>query len=282
MLISRSVVRRKKNGRDFKATLRVNFDPLAKSLNKYFASIRREGQPVTDYAGVLTDLDNAIDADFAGLQAADWAHLGELANDRKFRRERDEATAVVHRTLVNITNTVDGSHGDGTAEELLGLGTGLRKEPELMLEAASHAAVLLADPEFSFPELILGGVELRIDELLSQIVGPLARLEQVLGRLTDEEKKSVATLETKELAIARYDKTYSRDANILKALLGFAGMDKQAERIRPKARKRRVGEEEDPVLEVDDNGDQVAVVAPDDLPEKVAANGGTPTQPADN
>ncbi len=276
MLISRSVVRRKKNGRDLKATLRVNFDPLAQALNDYFASIRREGQPVTDYAGVLTDLDNAIDADFGTLQEADWAHLGELANDRKFRRERDQETTVVHRTLVNITNTVDGSHGDGTAEELLGLGTGLRKEPELMLEAASHAAVLLADPDFRFPELVLGGVKLKPRELLDQIVGPLARLEKVLGRLTDEEKKSVATLETKELAIARYDKTYSRDASILKALLGFAGMDKQAERVRPKARKRRVPEEEDPVVQVDDNGDEVAVVDPEDLPEKVAENGETP------
>ncbi len=136
MLISRSVVRRKKNGRDLKGILRITRDPLAQALNNYFASIRREGQPVTDYATVLDDLENSIDVDFDKLQIADWAHLAEVSNDKKLRREREEVTTIVHRTLVNISDTVDGSHGEGTAEEYLGLGPGLRKEPELMMEAA--------------------------------------------------------------------------------------------------------------------------------------------------
>ena len=287
MLISRSVVRRKKKGRDFKSILRITYDTLVQRLNEYFAAIREEGQPATDYATVLADLGNSIDVEFERLQAADWAHLAELANDRKLRRVRDKATAEVHRTLVNITGTVDGTHGEGTAEEVLGLGTGLRKEPELMFEAASLAAVRLADTEFRFPEdeENLDGVDVDREELLTQISGPLARLDDALRGLTDEEKKSVATLAAKELAIERFDKTYSRNANILQALLGFAGMDKQAERIRPKVRKRKASEseppEDDPIVETDDAGDELRVVAPDNLPEKVSAeNGEAPAEPA--
>ena len=288
MLISRSVVRRKKKGRDLKAILRITFDKLVEKLNDYFAAIREEGQPATDYAAVLTDLGNAVDVDFERLQAADWAHLAELANDRTLRRARNKASAEVHRTLVNITNLVDGTHGEGTAEELLGLGIGLRNEPELMFEAASLAAVRLADPEFQFPEEgELDGVEVDREELLTQISGPLARLEDALRGLTDEEKKSVATLEAKELAIERFDKTYSRAANTLKAYLGFAGMDKQAARIRPKVRKRKASEsetdppEDDPIVETNDAGDELRVVAPENLPEKVSAeNGETPAEPA--
>ena len=92
MLISRSVVRRKKNGRDLKSILRITFDQLVQSLNDYFAAIRREGQPVADYAAVLTDLGNAIDVDYERLQMADWANLAELANDRALRRTDRETT----------------------------------------------------------------------------------------------------------------------------------------------------------------------------------------------
>jgi hypothetical protein len=174
-----------------------------------------------------------------------------------------------------MTGTVDGAYGEGAAEEHLGLGTGLRKEPELMLEAASLAAVRLADPELDFGELQPGGTPVDPEHLQTQLSGPLARLEDVLARLTDEEKKSLATLESKEIAIERYDATYSRDANILKALLKFAGMHKQAERIRPKVRKRRATED-DPVLEVDENDEELGVVDPENLPELVTAQQAAP------
>jgi hypothetical protein len=263
MLLSLTVVRKKKNARSVKSALKIHGERIAGKLNDFFALIRREGQIVVDYFGLLSDLENSLDAALSNLEQADWAHLAEAANDRRLRRQRDELASELHRTLKGLSGNADSTYEKGTAEEILGLGVGLRAEPELMVEIGSRVSATLADPGFAFPAPGLGGVALDPVELKAEVDGPLSALTTVIKALDDEKKKFDASLAVKQDAITEFDKVYSRTTVILQDFFGFAGEEMLGERIRPTVRKRPEtppeelpGDPDEPI-EVDENGEPV-------------------------
>lgn len=237
MLLSRIVVRRKKNARVVLAAIKVHGAQIGARLNQLFADLRAEGEIVVEYLGVLADLANALKDAVARLEHADWAHLSEVANDRWLRRLRDTATLRLQQTLLKISRTVDSTYGEGIAEEVLGLGAGLRAEPELMYEIGRRLSATLGAEDFRFPVPGLGGVELVPAELKTEIDGPLGELATALANLGEEKKKFDRTLKAKLHALEDFDKTYSRVANILRDLFGFAGEEMYGERVRPTTRQ---------------------------------------------
>ncbi len=268
MLLSLTVVRKKKNARSVKAALKIHGENIAGKLNDFFSAIRVEGQLAVDYVGLLSDLENALDNALSRLEQADWAHLAEAANDRLLRRLRDESANEVLKTLRSLGGNLDSVYEVGAAEELLGLGVGLRAEPELMIEIGNRVSAMLADPEFVFPEPGPGVVAPDPAEVKAQIDEPLNALSGALLTLDDEKKKFDATLGTKQDAIVEFDKVYSRTTVILQDLFGFAGEEMLGERIRPTVRKRPESSPEelpgdpDEPIEVDENGDPVDEPAP--------------------
>lgn len=263
MLLSLVVVRKKKNARSVKAALKIHGQRIAGKLDDFFSSIRLDGQPVVDYAGLLFDLENALDAALSALEQADWAHLAEAANDRRLRRQRDDLAGAVFQTLKSLSGNADSTYETGTAEEVLGLGAGLRAEPEMMIEIGSRVSATLAEPDFAFPTPGLGGVALDPVELKAEVDEPLNALRETLTALDDEKKKFDATLAVKQDAIVEFDKVYSRTTVILQDLFGFAGEEMLGERIRPTVRKRPETPAEDlpgdpdQPIPVDENGDPI-------------------------
>jgi hypothetical protein len=239
MLLSLTVVRKKKNARSVKAALKVHGARIAEKLDGVFAAIRHGGQPAVDYFGLMSDLENGLDVALADLERADWSHLAEAANDRRLRRRRDVLTGKLYRTLTRVSGNADNTYARGTAEEVLGLGSGLRPRAEMLIEVGSRVSATLAAPGFGFPEPELGGSILDPVEIRREVDGPLDDLVTVMTALDDEKKKFDVTLAAKQRAVEDFDKVYSCTTFILRDLFVLAGEERLAERIRPTVRKRQ-------------------------------------------
>ncbi len=257
MLLSRIVVRRKKNARNVLAAISIHGEKVAAKLNQLFEPLTPggdeapgfDGPTAVDYKGVIAGFKGLLEQARLKLERADWAHLAEVANDRRLRRIRDAATSGLFNTLRGISRTVDSNFGDGIAEETLGLGFGLRPEPELMFEFGSRLVDTLEDPDFRFPDAGIDGVDLTAVELKNDIEEPLHELDVALNNLSEERKKFDQTLKAKLEAIAEFDKAFSRVVNILRDLFGLAGEEMFGERIRPKTRQppeKKADEQQDP------------------------------------
>ena len=85
----------------------------------------------------------------------------------------------------------------------------------------------------------------RLKEQLAPIV---ARLGAALITTAREEKEAEQTQKTKNRAIAAYDDVFSKSASLISALLGVAGEEELARRVRPT--KNKPGQISDPDVEV--------------------------------
>ena len=91
MLLTRTVLRRKKNAASVLASL-VNHGPrIIAQIEAYFAPLLGPEQPVADLATVLAHLKLALEHVYDELERADDAHLAEVASDRRLRRVRDDS-----------------------------------------------------------------------------------------------------------------------------------------------------------------------------------------------
>lgn len=232
MLLSRTVLKRKKNARSVLAAISVHADAIGAEVAARLGPYLPEGVAF-DFAALQRGLGSYLEDKRRALESADDLHLAEVANDSRLRRLRDEATRQLHAALLGISNTIDNTYEPGTAEEALGLGTGLRPFPDQTLEIARRAADRLADPEFAFPDPGLRGIGLDPAELRAEIETPLAALGRVLDDLSEEKKKFDRTLQAKILAMRAYDRAFSQVATCLQAMFRMADEDMLAERIRP-------------------------------------------------
>lgn len=233
MLLSKVVLARKKNARAVLASIRTHGAQVAQALDGLCCQVRRDAGPAADYRHVLEDLGRLLEQRTEALEAADWAHLDEEANDRRLRRVRDDATRRIHRKMVEISATLNGAYGPYVAEEILHLGTGLRRRPEEMLELARKATAKLDDPGLELPPSQLDGVELSLDAFRLQIEEHLAVLQPAILALTTEGRKFDETLKAKREAIADFDKVYVQCVRLLDAFYRLSGNELLADRIRP-------------------------------------------------
>lgn len=244
MLLSKTVLRRKKNALGVIAAITNHGPGLIPKLGQLFGGSRAEGEPASDQSGTLDDLKNDLEEVIANLEQADDAHLAEVANDNRLRRLRDEITTRMLRLLINLSRTIDHSYGAFAAEEELGIGAGLRPIPD-QIDVARRAVDKLT-PEFQFPRPSLWGVDLVPEELRQEIEEPTRQLGEVLARLRDERKKLELSLRRKNEAVAEFDRVYSYTTLWLKGMFLAAGEPDLARRIRPTIPQPSPPPEDDP------------------------------------
>jgi len=241
MLLSKVVLARKKNARAVLASIQTHGAKVAQALDGICCQLRRDEDPDTDYHHVIQDLGKLLEQRTAALEAADWAHLDEEVNDRALRRERDQAASKVHRKMVEISATLNGAYGPYVAEEILGLGSGMRPRPEEMLELSRKAISKLDNPGLELPPSQLDGVDLSLDAFKQQILEHLDVLQPTILALSTEGRKFDETLKAKREAITEFDKVYVQCVRLLDAFYRLSGNDLLADRIRPTVAQSSTG-----------------------------------------
>ena len=260
MQLSKVVVRRKQQARAVLASIKAHGTMVAQQLEEKFAALRAENAPPPDYATVIQDLFNGLDHERTELEAADWAHLHEEANDRSLRRVRNEAARKLYAKFVEMSGTLDSAYGPGSSEEVLGLGKGMRPLPEQMLELARKAVAKLDDPDFELPAAQLDGVELSTESFRSQIMEHLEPLEAAIDNLAAEKANFYGTLKAKRDALASFDRVYVQGTKVLEGYYRLTGNDLWADTLRLTARRPTSSEEEPVPTEGDEDPPAVETV----------------------
>ena len=234
MLLTRTVLRRKKNASAVLAALVKQAPGILAKIEAYFAPLRGPEQPIADLAGILADLKNALEHVYHELERADDAHLAEVAADRRQRRIRDQTTGELHQILLHFYRTIDNDYGTGTAEETLGLGPGMRPIPDEIYDLARRTNEQISEPGFAIPGPPLQGDGVSVEEFQTRIAGPLESLGDALERIRNQRKQFEVTLQEKLEWIAEFDRVYAFVATWAKAMFLAAGEPELARRIRPK------------------------------------------------
>lgn len=243
MQLTLGVLRRKKEALSILAAFEVHGEMLIHRQEEAFEEIREEGVEMPNYRANLVEQKIRLEAAYDRLEKADDEHLEEDANDRTLRRHRDAKTGELHHLLVDVSINLDRKHGKGTAEEYLGLGTGLRPIPDHIHDIARRAANKLGREGFSFPESDdEEGVNLVPELLKAEIEEHLTELSDALRDLRLERKKFNLTLQRKNAAIEHFDRTRAVSASWLKYALRSIGEDMLAERVRDKIPKSAPGD----------------------------------------
>jgi hypothetical protein len=262
MLLTRIVLRRKKLANAVLAAIRVHGPRVVAKLEELFALKRQEGQPVPNYSGDLADLENNLVEAYDKIETADDVNLKDVVNDRRLRRLRDGAAKILQQVLLKLSQTVDSSYGPQKAEEILGLGAGLRAIPDQIYDVGRRARDILATPDFAFEQPALKGVGLAPAELLEDVDGPLQELGDHLETLREARREGEETLNRKLEAIAEFDATFTMVATWLKGMFLGAGEKELAKRIRPRIpAAAKAGD--DQVVEVDDETGEEREVDPE-------------------
>ncbi len=263
MLLTRTVLRRKKLAQAVLAAIRVHGPRVVAKLEELVSKLRQEGQQVPNYSGDLADLENQLVDAYNTIEASDDVHIRDLARDGRLRRLRNQATKSLQKVLLKMSQTIDSSYGPQTAEETLGLGTGLREIPDQIYDLGRRARDILSTEDFVFEGEVLQGVGLDPAELRAGIEGPLAELAGHLETQREGLRQTELTRKVKLEAIESFDATFTAVATWLKGLFLAAGEVELAKRIRPKVPAAAKKSEDEKVVEVDDKTGEEKEVDPE-------------------
>jgi len=222
------------------------------------AAIGRETaeEPIGDVVGRLLDaglrpgvvalvlaLCARLQAAAQAMEAADDADEAERRDDSPHRTRRDEAKAEVLAILVELRDLLGALHGAG-APAAVGFEGRTPEDPDLLRRLAGTVIASLAKTPLPPPRHPKYALDPK--EWIDRLAPPTKTLSQALDDLAAEGRKADKTLSEKNARIAEYDRTFSLTANLLTALLEFAGKGDLADKVRPSTRRAGETEQQEP------------------------------------
>ena len=207
-------------------------------------------------APLIAALADALEAAAERMDAADAAHEDELGDDAAPRRLRDESTATLIQSLLDLRRAIDVAYGPEAVAELGFSGSTPR---EATMVATFATRVLERVPALAARTPRIPGVIVDLEALVAPAATAQDQLRSALGTVATEAREAEQTLVAKQAAIADYDTTFASVANVLEGMFTLAGAQELARRVRPST--RRAGQ----VAELD--GDGVPEVEGEAAPE---------------
>jgi hypothetical protein len=169
------------------------------------------------------------------LDAADLAHMAELADDDEPRARRDASVTAARGALLSASSAVSGVLGDSYAKKV-GLLAPLAERPDMLLKQITHVADQLG--EHAAPKSALEGATLDPKKLAASLGDVRDALKTALGDVAREDREKQTSMSARDAASARFTQVYSGVASILAGFCWLAGLDDLADSVRPTERKR--------------------------------------------
>lgn len=217
---------------------------------------RRPGTPAPRVDEVMEFMADDLDEATSTMMSSLDDHLIETASDGVPREERTDSVGEARGAYQYIRDHSVATYGK---EEALAMGFDLATEKHPWRLARQMGRVLRVfrarDPE----EVIQPRDETRrptavtAGHVVSVLAGPHERLTQVLSALVTEVKDAQTTYIRKEETHEEYAKKFTRYAGAGEALLRMAGLDEEADRVKPSLRRPGLRAAADP--ERGDEGD---------------------------
>jgi len=242
-MASKQVTDREKSTRFVVASIETHGEKLQLALQERLGRELQQGETMPDVALLTRLVIRALGTTSAALVAADTAHEAELADDAKPRELRDEEAQRVYQTLVDLRAGVAAALGqDGL--RVLGIDHSTPSDPSVLLNEGAAVLARLRDKGLKMPPHRRKGVRFDASDFADELEAHLSPLDQALKDVAREVREAEKTLQDKRKAKAAHDEAFSLGASWLSATFSLAGLDDQAERLRPAP--RRPGQVEEP------------------------------------
>lgn len=244
---TKQVVDRQKAAQAIAAAAETHASEIIQGLSARFTPLLQRGEKAPDLSLLCELLLRETEASTGRLVAAEESYQHELLDDEAPRRERDEATAALYDSLVELREVLVGVFGASVLQGV-GLEQSTPRDPVQLSRLGGQVAQAL--PAVKLPPARVPGAALDVKAIAAELVKKRARLDAALGAVARETREAQAALSLRNAALVEFDQTQGGVAAVLAGLLQLAGKPDLAERVRPTV-TRRAGRPEEPAPEPD-------------------------------
>lgn len=215
---------------------------VQEALAARLAGKLQEGESLPDLTVFQEAIGRLLEENSAQIRDAALRHTQELANTSGLRAQRNQLVAGLRARLRDVRYLVDRSVDPATAKTALRDRRVSRVAPDLLIAGARELAVILRNP--SHPWIGDNAVFGTAPEVAAMLETEAGQLEELLFRLAPQKKASQEQLGAKKAEIEAVTETNRRCFDVLFGLYRLAGLDFHADRLRAKARRRKLEEPE--------------------------------------
>lgn len=225
------------SAREFKAQVQAAIAAVLEPL-------RREGESLPQLEELQELIARLLEESGGELLATDQLYTNKLVAAAALREERDALVTQLEIHMRDVRYLLDRSVGTAVAKATLRNRRLSNVKPSLLVAAARDLVKTLRDPQLALETLTDKAIFADVAQMAAKIEEEANQLEEALLRLSPQKKASQNQLGAKVAGIDAAVEKNRRCADLLFGLYRMAGLDFHAERLRPKARRRKAKEPE--------------------------------------
>ena len=177
-----------------------------------------------------------LSSDSDRMVQADETHMNETADDSMVIAARDEKAAAMREILIDLREGTSTVYGGELVRKLGFVGDTPTDPAAVQILGAQVIANLKAIDAASLKP-VRTGMSMDLSAFSTPAADALTALDQALGAVAADKRKSDQTLVDKQRAMEQYDTTFSTTANLLSHMLKSAGETELAAKVRPSTRR---------------------------------------------
>ena len=229
---SQALIARKRSVEHLVQTAATSAVLIDERLNQALAPVLAN-EPVV-VAPLVRALGRAVQQSYDEAAEAERAHEDELLDDPDPRHRRDFQASRATTAVIDLRDGVRGTYGV-QAEAKLGVVGPTPRDPQAIWVTGSNVLPRIAEA-VSGPA-VRAGFSFDPTPARATLQEALPLLQVALADVAREKKEADQTLTTRQARLDAHDRTFSRVANLLTALLEAIGEYELAARVRPSARR---------------------------------------------
>ena len=226
---------------DLAASARRFKDKVQQGLTAFLTPRLQDGETMPDLTFFQELLGRALESSGSGVLELDGRQTGELVNAAALRARRDELVAALRKQMGDVRYLLERSLEVGVFKATLRQRRLSKVKPLLLVTGARDLVKTLRDPQLA-AQAAGNPVFASAEAIIPTLEADANELEAVLAQLSPQKKASEDELGAKVADLRRMAENNRRCGELLYGLLRVAGEDFHADRLRPKARKKKLEE----------------------------------------
>lgn len=237
----RSTAQRQLEATEVSSSARQFKEQVQQALKTLLGVRLEDGETMPDLALLQELISRQLEATSEAVGAIDGRYTSQLVNAAALREQRDELAKKLRERMRDVRYLLSRSVTGGVLKAALRDRRLSKVKPVALLQGARDLVATLRDPELAVgaedPALAASAVS-----FAAALEADAASFEQVMAQLAPQKRAKQEELGAKVADLQASAETNRRYSELLFGLYRVAGLDYHAERLRPKARRKRMEE----------------------------------------
>lgn len=219
--------------KDVVSSVKIHGGRVSATLDPKLVSFLGEGRTITGTGDVQDAVAEWILREVAAVEAAEKAHLDELAKLGGLREERDVVEHQLYHKALGVRSTIESSAGPGKSSQLVLLDPGLSRVDSQVLRRYCRAALQhLTAPGFEVTSGAIRGATFNAQEAADDLRPTLEEFESVLDAVDLQQRVTEEAQRVKNEALAQLRFVVINGSRLVEAFYNLAGESFHSERLR--------------------------------------------------